>query len=362
MEERDRVKIVTYEGSKQIDRTKIEEQLRDRNLVIAADSLLDERKIRQVEGVVRDMMVEKGFNPEVTHTHRADRRARPRPSTSPSTSTRGRKVKIRKVDFVGNEAFTRRQAQETAEGEQADGHPLVHHRDRHRQRGEVRGGRRHGSRSTTRTAATPASAIGQPELKVLEDTKDGKTQWVELRHSGHRGSAVHLRRARLRGQHARAVASSCGRCTRSSPGEIYSRKKIVEGNRKAQEVYGELGFMEFTPFPELLAERRRRRTRRRRSTALVPEALTVAERSPPSGEPRSLPHVDVTIRVTEGEQFFVNRIVFTGNTTTRDNVIRRELGRLRRGRAVQQPRRSRTASAGSISSATSSRSKATTRT
>ncbi len=68
MEERDRVKVVTYEGSKQIDRTKIEEQLRDRSLVIAADSLLDERRIRQVEGVVREMMVEKGFNPRVSHT------------------------------------------------------------------------------------------------------------------------------------------------------------------------------------------------------------------------------------------------------------------------------------------------------
>ena len=27
----------------------------------------------------------------------------------------------------------------------------------------------------------------------------------------------------------------------------------------------------------------------------------------------------------EGKQYFVNRITFTGNTTTRDNVIRREM-------------------------------------
>ena len=35
--------------------------------------------------------------------------------------------------------------------------------------------------------------------------------------------------------------------------------------------------------------------------------------------------------MTEGEQYFVNRITFTGNTTTRDNVIRREM-RLVEGR------------------------------
>ena len=31
------------------------------------------------------------------------------------------------------------------------------------------------------------------------------------------------------------------------------------------------------------------------------------------------------MRMQEGEQFFVNRITFVGNTTTRDNVIRREM-------------------------------------
>ena len=31
------------------------------------------------------------------------------------------------------------------------------------------------------------------------------------------------------------------------------------------------------------------------------------------------------VRITEGPQYFVNRITFTGNTTTRDNVIRREM-------------------------------------
>ena len=31
------------------------------------------------------------------------------------------------------------------------------------------------------------------------------------------------------------------------------------------------------------------------------------------------------MRMTEGEQYFVNRLTFAGNTTTRDNVIRREV-------------------------------------
>ena len=38
-----------------------------------------------------------------------------------------------------------------------------------------------------------------------------------------------------------------------------------------------------------------------------------------------MPTVDITMRIEEGQQYFVNRIMFTGNTTTRDNVIRREM-------------------------------------
>ena len=37
------------------------------------------------------------------------------------------------------------------------------------------------------------------------------------------------------------------------------------------------------------------------------------------------PVVNVTLKYTEGKQYFINRITFLGNTTTRDNVIRREL-------------------------------------
>jgi hypothetical protein len=35
------------------------------------------------------------------------------------------------------------------------------------------------------------------------------------------------------------------------PGEWYNRKKLQDGNKKAQEIYGGAGYMEFTPFPML---------------------------------------------------------------------------------------------------------------
>ena len=81
--------------------------------------------------------------------------------------------------------------------------------------------------------------------------------------------------------------------------------------------------MEFTGVPGL---QRTATIRRAEDTlaAQIPEAL----RAPPDaerGHRRADPIVDVTMRMQEGKQYFVNRITFTGNTTTRDNVIRREM-------------------------------------
>src|SRR5260221_3585590 len=52
-------------------------------------------------------------------------------------------------------------------------------------------------------------------------------------------------------------------------------------------------------------------------------AMDPADPNAPKDAPN--PMVNVTLKYTEGKQYFINRITFLGNTTTRDNVIRREL-------------------------------------
>lgn len=59
LEERPRVKLVTYQGTGVIDRAQIDERLRDRNLALRLDSFLDERTLAQISRVLRDMMSER---------------------------------------------------------------------------------------------------------------------------------------------------------------------------------------------------------------------------------------------------------------------------------------------------------------
>ena len=55
IEERQRIKIVDYTGSKQLESTKIDEKLKEENVTIRLDSFVDDALIRKVKGIVRKL-------------------------------------------------------------------------------------------------------------------------------------------------------------------------------------------------------------------------------------------------------------------------------------------------------------------
>ena len=73
--------------------------------------------------------------------------------------------------------------------------------------------------------------------------------------------------------------------------------------------------------------KRRGRSTGRAATSSSRRIRTSSRESEQSGDPI----VDVTIRVDEGKQYFINRITFAGNTHTRDPVVRRELALVEAG-------------------------------
>jgi len=162
--------------------------------------------------------------------------------------------------------------------------------------------------------------VGQPELKILEDSKDAKTRWVELRVPVTEGRQYRVGKLEFDGNkivEARALRP----LFKVEEGDIYSEKKIRKGFEKAKEVYGTGGYMEFTGYPDL-APRDGNANGGSPSSSAGPSAPAA-----PAGPAaiKGAPIVDVTLRLQEGKQYFVNRITFVGNTNTRDNVIRREI-------------------------------------
>ena len=181
MEERERVKIVDYRDIDEksisiIKRSDIDDKLRERSIELRLDSFRDDGTIRRVEGVLRELMAEKGFtNAEVSHR---------------VTPVAGG-PKLVNVTFVvgqGPEAensrrrvrrqycHQRRQARETNQGEQAEESAL---------RLDLRRWHLQGKRFEEDAAKVveyyqnsgyPQARVGQPEVKTLEKTKDGKTR------------------------------------------------------------------------------------------------------------------------------------------------------------------------------------------
>jgi outer membrane protein insertion porin family len=303
MEERERVKIVDYEGLKKVDQSKIEEKLKEKGITIKLDSFIDPGKIRSVTTVVRELYAAEGYQfAEVKPETKAVEGGTKLVHVTFHV-TEGPKVRIRDIDFVGNKAVSdgklNRKMKENKEkgffgfitgggtykeDKFADDAQLI--TDAYRDEGFI------------------MAQVGQPQMRTLEDSPDGRTRWIQLQVPITEGKKYAVGNFDFDGN--KVVKSEALRpLFKLEKGETYSQKKIKKGLEKAQEIYGSGGYMEFTAYPDL----------KPRDVA--------AEGEPP--DPTAPPIVDVTVRVQEGAQYFINRITFNGNTHTRDDVIRREM-------------------------------------
>src|SRR5947209_14635745 len=111
MEERQRVKIVDYVGSKKVETSKIDEKLKEANAVIRLDTFIDPGLVRKVEGIVRDMLKEKGFQFAAVSDEIQEMPGGPKLVHLTFHMDEGPKVKIRKLTFTGNKAMSSRALQ-----------------------------------------------------------------------------------------------------------------------------------------------------------------------------------------------------------------------------------------------------------
>ena len=329
-EERERVKIVDYrngkgEPIKLIKRSDIDDKLREKNINVRLDAFVDQAMIRRVETVLDDMMTEKGFaNSRITHTLTPVAGGAKLINVT-FIVNEGAKQKISKLDFVGNTAVSDGSLTKRLKENKPRGSLLT--------LGFLKGG------GTWKETAFEEDAqrvidfyqrkgyararVGQPELKVVKRSKDGATEWVEVKIPVTEGQRYRMGELSFEGS---KVFKTEGLKTlyKLKPGEWWDRKKLYDGFRATQEVYGRSGYMEWTPAP-MYKYSDDPDPIDQALTSLVPPMLLAAEEPAPAAARKVDPIVDVNVLFQEGPQYFVRRITFTGNSTTRDNVIRREM-------------------------------------
>jgi outer membrane protein insertion porin family len=315
MEERQRVKIVDYEGNAKVDANKIDEKLKEEGVTIRLDSFIDPGLLRRVAGVVRELYATEGYQfAEVKHEIKPVEGG-PKLVHVTFHVTEGPKVKIRDVDFVGNVAISDGALNKRMKENKEKGFF-----------GFITGGGTYKEEKFAEDAQAVQehyrnegyilAQIGQPELKVMEDSEDGKTRWVQLRIPVTEGKRYRVGKFDFEGNKV-VSAEALRPLFKLKEGEFYSHKDVTKAFEKARELYGTGGYYEFTAYPDLKPRDMPGETNGNDEAGPPPAAAPA--------DPNAPPIVDVTIRIDEGEQYFVNRITFVGNTTTRDNVIRREI-------------------------------------
>jgi len=306
MEERPRLKGVEYIGSKKVEVSKIEDAMKAKGITLQVDSFLDMASIRRVQGVIKELYAEKGYQAaEVTPEVKPIESSSSKLVRLAFNINEGPEIKIQKIEWDGNEAFSDSKLT-----------------------GQIKENRPHSWLSWLTQTGTYQEAkfaddaqrvsefyqnqgyaraqIGMPQVETIQDSKDGKTRWIRLRIPVDEGQKYKLGKLNVAGSTV-LKAESIIPIFKMKEGEQVSRKKIVKGLEEIKKVYGMYGYWEAAPSPEL------------HFRGIDPE----------TGKPTAdgpLPDIlDITVQMNEGKQFFVNRITFLGNTTTHDAVIRREM-------------------------------------
>jgi outer membrane protein insertion porin family len=355
IEERQRVKIVDYQGAKHLERSKIDDKLKEENATIRLDSFIDPGMVRKVKKVVLDMLAEKGFQFATVTPDIKPLPGGPKLVNVTFMIDEGPQVKIRDVVFVGSKAISSSALKRQMKNNKGRGTfsfltgSSSYQEGKYEEDAEKVVGyyRDHGYYT---------ARVGDPSFRYLEDSGDRKTRWVELRievTEGERyrvGSLTFDGNKIIRSEGLRALF-------KVKDGDWYSDKAIRKGYEKARELYGSAGYYQFNLVPMAKPHEEGGPAA---AGAAAPEAKAAQPDQPPAGEKAEAPaparqaeapqtpamntpgkqapaktaaakprdrarRLDVTLQVDEGKQYFINRIQFTGNTTTRDTVVRREL-------------------------------------
>ena len=312
--ERERVRIVDYEGSTHLKTSEIDERLRDEHVALRTDAFFDAGEVQRCKEVIRGMLADAGFL-DGTVEHRIV----PVDGSSKLVHLTfvvndGPKYVIEDVDFTGNQGFSDR----TLRGEMKD--------IKERSLLSIVTGRGTYRRNKFEDDAERVTEyyrdhgylrvhVDNPEVRVVRDDQHGRTRRIRLVIPVREGSRYRLGNVSVAGNSAVKSEALLTLFTLKK-GDYYSEKRVRKGFERARDAYGSLGHFEFTGYPDY---RFSDESDPDLPTGDAPAVPVVAETSTAG------PVVNLTLRVQEGEQYFINRISFVGNTLTKDKVVRREL-------------------------------------
>ncbi len=311
VKERPQIRRIRYDGIHSISESDILDRFKERKVGLSVESQFDPTKIKKAEVVLKELLGEHGRQfAKVTPQY--ERIASSNAVILVFKIEEGPKVKVGKIKFTGNHAFSDRKLLRAMRHDRPYAIPLyfwyipvmskTYDREKLSEDLEV------GVRGLYRDNGYFKASVGEPILENVDT--EGSRLGVPFVTGKSHGKAVNITIPIDEGDRYRmgtlkivsadpdkALSLKADALKGAFPlkqGEIFSTEKVRKALENYGKIYGEYGFIDFTPEPD----------------TDIDEVKKI---------------INLTLKFDEQKQYFVRRIDFSGNTTTRDKVIRREL-------------------------------------
>ncbi len=304
VKERPTIREITYTGLSAVSTSDVLDRFKERKVGLSVENQYDPTKIKKAEVALKDLLSEHGRQFATIRTE-----VRPIPPAAVGVTfvvREGPKVKVGRIRFKGNKHINDRTLRAAMKNLKPIGVPHSIFLE------SLFSKTYDATKLEEDTERVRAEFQNRGYFKVLVDQP--KTEIHDTGHAGvhvpllqpglgksvditmpiEEGERYHLGTITFKNNKAIPNNAALRSLFPMKDGDIFSRDKVAKGLENLRKAYGEAGYINFTSVPDTKFDDEKK-------------------------------IVNLEIDVDEGKQFYVRRIEFAGNTTTRDKVIRREI-------------------------------------
>lgn len=304
VKERPTIREIEYEGLNSVSKSDVLDRFKEAKVGLSVESQYDPTKVKKAEVTIKQLLSEHGRQFSTVRTE-----VRPIPPAAVSITfvvKEGPKVKVGKIIFAGNDHVKSRILRGAMKNLKPIGIPhsiflenllsktydaTKLDEDTERVRAEFQN--RGYFKVVVNEAKTNIHDTGHQGFHIPLLQK-GAGKAVDITMPIEEGDKYHLGEITFKGNKAVPNSQALRSLFPIKDGDVFDRSKIAKGLEALGKAYGQIGYINFTSVPETRFD-----------------------------EDKKLIYIDLDL--DEGKQFYVRRIEFSGNTTTRDKVIRREI-------------------------------------
>ena len=303
VKEKPTIREIKYIGLSSVTQSDILDKFKEQKVGLTQESQYDPTKVKHAEVVIKQLLAAHGHQFATVRSE-----VHPIPPAAVALTfvvKEGPKVKVGKIKFEGNKAVSSRDLQSAMKNLKPIGIP-------HSIFLENLFPRTYDSTKLTEDAERVRyfyqtkgyfkALVGDPKTQIHDTSgvkwyfpfKSSPGKAVDITMPVEEGQRYRLKDITFSGNKAVKNTQALRSLFKIKDGDIFDTEAIRKGLEALRKAYAALGYINFTPVPNTEADDEKRT-------------------------------ISLRIDLDEGKQFYVRRIEFQGNTTTRDKVIRREL-------------------------------------